>query len=749
MRNLKRIYHFLSGIYFAVILIALVTVFVVAGTVLEAMYDSHRYAAIFTYRNPVFLLLLTCFFVNILLSALRRWPFRKRHIPFLITHCGLLMILGGSFIKSLLGLQGSIGLREGSGSQEVYIPSTYVLKLEKRMPDERVSSFIPIEQPWFSSVYIDEAKAKASEFPELHFEILAYHPHSHPKLDSWISDSQTRILGLRSFATSSFLETGSPPIIARAALHQDSDMIWNIYACQVANVQESAKSLYASIFSLKREGDAFLPLSQVEEKGLSLNLDLSPDSSINELSISSDTMHLTPDTLPKAGYSLHGKPSLALFQDLLGDSHLFAFSEYGEAYYQAFRADNLDKLVVIDHGFGGYAVQAEIPFSPFPHYRENLQDTLISYHSKELRNAIADGSKLSPPLLFLQESSEAAGGDFSTQFFEILKLWKENNTCIFGDGRKLSLELRETLSAFKWETVPKTTRSALNWAATLLHEIERHRTSPESLLSYLKERGWPHTSLLVLQSGESVEAIITGLIRQIFSLSEQLPDVEFGNLPTAEKNLQLFTTWLRAYQIHFDKLPPIPSEDQGELLAAGFSLESPISFSFPPALPRKKLEDNTPTLSLKISDGDYSELVHLGYDRFGTGLKHPIFGGKYLIRFQPNYETIPHRIRLRDARQINYPNSQQAYSYESDLIVRENGKKTSNVTISMNNVYETRDGYRFYLANITPPQETTAQLAQIAVNYDPAKYWLTYPGAIIMTLGIVLLFWLKPYKGKE
>ena len=32
---------------------------------------------------------------------------------------------------------------------------------------------------------------------------------------------------------------------------------------------------------------------------------------------------------------------------------------------------------------------------------------------------------------------------------------------------------------------------------------------------------------------------------------------------------------------------------------------------------------------------------------------------------------------------------------------------------------------------------------QIVVNYDPAKYWLTYPGAIILSLGILLLFWQK------
>lgn len=29
------------------------------------------------------------------------------------------------------------------------------------------------------------------------------------------------------------------------------------------------------------------------------------------------------------------------------------------------------------------------------------------------------------------------------------------------------------------------------------------------------------------------------------------------------------------------------------------------------------------------------------------------------------------------------------------------------------------------------------------------KYVLTYPGAIILALGIILLFWIRPYKKKD
>lgn len=121
------------------------------------------------------------------------------------------------------------------------------------------------------------------------------------------------------------------------------------------------------------------------------------------------------------------------------------------------------------------------------------------------------------------------------------------------------------------------------------------------------------------------------------------------------------------------------------------------------------------------------------------------------MRFQPRFQQIPYRVRLRDARQVNYPHSSQPFSYESDLLVynRRNRKdKPVETTLSMNHVFQTWDGYRFYLANISPPTETAVQRIQLIVNHDPAKYLLTYPGGILLAMGILLLFWLQPYRKK-
>ena len=122
MKQIKAVYFFLGSLYFAIFLMVVAALVVAIGTAIESITGSHLLAAKWSYDHPLFLLLLCLFFVNILFSALQRWPFKKRHFPFLMTHLGLLMILGGTILKNQIGLQGYLQLLEGSSSHEVLLP---------------------------------------------------------------------------------------------------------------------------------------------------------------------------------------------------------------------------------------------------------------------------------------------------------------------------------------------------------------------------------------------------------------------------------------------------------------------------------------------------------------------------------------------------------------------------------------------------------------------------------------------------
>lgn len=428
--KLKNWFYILGSVYFAIALLALTVLFVIGGTILESWSGSHLYASYFTYSSPAFKLLLWLYFINILLATLRRYPFKKKHIPFIITHLGLLLLLGGVLCKSYFGVQGATAIAEGSGSDHIFVPNSYALLIE----DHEKRQILPLRQQ--------------IEIEELSLQLLEWTDHAEERFEGFIKGKWGHIIGLPPF------EVDGPPLM----------------------------TTHYTIHAVSGNPDEI--------------------------------------TFP-------GRASLFFAKDVL-----VAFNEMGERFTHSFENQ---AFFIFDKGFGGYGVFAELP----------------------------------------------------------------------------------------------------------------------------------------------------------------------------------------------DYFPPI------ELVA-------PLTRVSKNVYPHKKKEELTPRIRLLVSDGVDSEIATLTYDKFATGFKWPILNGKYLLRFQSLEKKIPYHIRLRSARQINYPHTNKPYSFESDLII--DGEEA---TISMNHVFE-KKGYRFYLANIVhSPMGATR--AQIVINHDPAKYILTYPGAFLLALGMLLLYLRKHY----
>lgn len=158
----------------------------------------------------------------------------------------------------------------------------------------------------------------------------------------------------------------------------------------------------------------------------------------------------------------------------------------------------------------------------------------------------------------------------------------------------------------------------------------------------------------------------------------------------------------------------------------GHEIETPLTAKyFKENMPDKK-EDYRP-LAILVEAGTKTPL------HYKNPLPTPI--NKRLFRFEDYRFKLPFKVRLRQARTTYYPNTNQPFSYEADIQMA--GKW---ITLSMNKVYESNEGYRFYLSNISPTDPAQVKTVQLTLNRDPFKGWLTYPGAIILTLGIILLF---------
>ncbi len=106
------IFEFFASLKLAVVLLAVLIVAAIAGTIYESSFDA-KVARAYVYGAPWFNLWLVLLGANLACSALSRWPWRKHHVAFLITHLGIITLLIGSVIGRIWGVEGTITLFKG------------------------------------------------------------------------------------------------------------------------------------------------------------------------------------------------------------------------------------------------------------------------------------------------------------------------------------------------------------------------------------------------------------------------------------------------------------------------------------------------------------------------------------------------------------------------------------------------------------------------------------------------------------
>jgi hypothetical protein len=106
------IFEFFASLKLAVVLLAVLIIAAIAGTIYESSFDA-KVARAYVYGAPWFNIWLVLLGANLACSALSRWPWRKHHLAFLITHLGIITLLIGSLIGRISGVEGTITLFKG------------------------------------------------------------------------------------------------------------------------------------------------------------------------------------------------------------------------------------------------------------------------------------------------------------------------------------------------------------------------------------------------------------------------------------------------------------------------------------------------------------------------------------------------------------------------------------------------------------------------------------------------------------
>jgi len=115
MPVLRSIFNQLSSLRFAVVLLVLLTMAMATGTVLESSRGSES-ARRLVYDSTWFAGALLLLGASVLCAMLKRLPWKRRHLPFLMAHLGILLLLLGAAVTNVLGVHGRLTLAEGQAT---------------------------------------------------------------------------------------------------------------------------------------------------------------------------------------------------------------------------------------------------------------------------------------------------------------------------------------------------------------------------------------------------------------------------------------------------------------------------------------------------------------------------------------------------------------------------------------------------------------------------------------------------------
>lgn len=173
LRFLLGLYSFFCSIKMAVCILSVLILIFIVGTVCESLYGTDH-AQELVYQSRGMALALVLLFLNIFAVMLDRWPWKKRHTPFLLAHFGILFIIIGSFLTRFYGVDGSLrlALEEKAGhintpASVLSVHSSFDAKKMTTLYREKVSFFR--NRPTLKKPYIIQLGSQT-------LKVVDYHP---------------------------------------------------------------------------------------------------------------------------------------------------------------------------------------------------------------------------------------------------------------------------------------------------------------------------------------------------------------------------------------------------------------------------------------------------------------------------------------------------------------------------------------------------------------------------------------------
>lgn len=116
-------FDFFASIKLAVVVILAMAAVSAVGTFMESQYDALT-AKKLVYESWYMVGTMALLVINLVFSAVDRLPWKKKHIPFLLAHLGIIVLIIGSYITQKQGIDGSMVFGIGQSERLVSVTET-------------------------------------------------------------------------------------------------------------------------------------------------------------------------------------------------------------------------------------------------------------------------------------------------------------------------------------------------------------------------------------------------------------------------------------------------------------------------------------------------------------------------------------------------------------------------------------------------------------------------------------------------
>lgn len=173
----RGIFKFFASVKLAIMLLVFMIAVLAAGTIIESYHGADA-AKITVYDSVWFSIFLILLAVNLAAAAFDRFPWKKKHIGFVITHLGIIVILGGSLVTQKTMVDGQMALAEGETQARITLPHPLLYIYS---PDERLDWLFHLSKrafPWHGEERLKRPTSTGEAPLPLAVRLISYYPHA-------------------------------------------------------------------------------------------------------------------------------------------------------------------------------------------------------------------------------------------------------------------------------------------------------------------------------------------------------------------------------------------------------------------------------------------------------------------------------------------------------------------------------------------------------------------------------------------